>query len=131
MSRRRAAPKPARAPSGGSEGAKRLSVGAPMTAKTIATACLLLCVGVAMAQDKAKPDKSTKQPDEGEAKEVSGMSIVGNSETPKSLTIIPWKSSGIGRDSDFKSSLLNQDLSPIDKPSFLRQLEFHKLANRN
>ena len=62
----------------------------PMTtAKTIATACLLLCVGVAMAQDKAKQDKS-KKPDE-EAKEVSGMSIVGNSETPKSLTIIPGR----------------------------------------
>ena len=99
--------------------------------KTIATACLLLCVGVAMAQDKAKQDKSTKQPDEGEAKEVSGMSIVGNSETPKSLTIIPWKSSEIGRDTDFKSSLLSQEIAPIDKPSFLRGLDFHKLSHRN
>ena len=76
-------------------------------------------------QDKPKP------PEGSEAKAVSGMSVVGNSETPKSLTIIPWKSSEIGRDSDFKSSLLNQDLVPIDKPSFLRQLEFHKLSNRN
>ena len=67
-----------------------------MTARAIATIGLLLCVGVAMAQDKAKQDKSTKKPDEGEAKEVSGMSIVGNSETPKSLTIIPWKRSEIG-----------------------------------
>ena len=100
-----------------------------MTAKTITTACLLLCLGSALAQDKAKPDKST--PAEGETKAVSGMSIVGNSETPKSLTIIPWKSSEIGRDTDFKSSLLGQDLTPIDKPSFLRQLEFHKLSNRN
>ena len=95
-----------------------------MTARTIATACLLLCIGAAMAQDKArKPD--------GEAKEVSGMSIVGNSETPKSLTIIPWKSSEIGRDTDFKSTLLSQDITPIDKPSFLRELDFYKLSNRN
>jgi hypothetical protein len=100
-----------------------------MTGRTFATACLLFCVGTAMAQDKSKKDKST-QP-EGETKAVSGMSIVGNSETPKSLTIIPWKSSEIGRDTDFKSSLLGQDLTPIDKPSFLRQLEFHKLSNRN
>jgi hypothetical protein len=101
-----------------------------MTAKTlVATACLLVCIGSAMAQDKARPAKST--PPEGETKAVSGMSIVGNSETPKSLTIIPWKSSEIGRDTDFKSSLLGQDLTPIDKPSFLRQLEFHKLSNRN
>jgi hypothetical protein len=99
------------------------------TAKTIATACLLLCVGVAMAQDKAKQDKSKKPEEEG--KEVSGMSIVGNSETPKSLTIIPWKSSEIGRDTDFKSSLLSQEIAPIDKPSFLRGLDFYKLSNRN
>lgn len=100
-----------------------------MTAKALTTACLLVCMGSAIAADKPRTDKST-QP-EGETKAVSGMSIVGNSETPKSLTIIPWKSSEIGRDTDFKSSLLGQDLTPIDKPSFLRQLEFHKLSNRN
>ena len=101
-----------------------------MTARTIAAACLLLCIGAAMAQDKAKQDKS-KKPDGEEAKEVSGMSIVGNSETPKSLTIIPWKSSEIGRNTDLKSTLLNQDIAPIDKPTFLREVDFYKLSNRN
>jgi len=67
---------------------------------------------------------------EGETKEVSGMSIVGNSETPKSLTIIPWKSSEIGRDADFKSTLLSQDIVPIDKPTFLRGLDFYKSSTR-
>ena len=100
-----------------------------MTAKTIAAACLLICIGAAVAQDKARQDKS-KTPD-AEAKEVSGMSIVGNSETPKSLTIIPWKSSEIGRDTDFKSTLLSQEITPIDKPSFLREIDFYKLSNRN
>jgi hypothetical protein len=57
------------------------------------------------------------------------MSIVGNSETPKSLTIIPWKSSEIGKDTDFKSALLSQDIVPIDKPTFLRELDFYKLSN--
>lgn len=102
-----------------------------MSVKAIATIALALCVGVAMAQDKPKQGKSTKKPDEGEAKEVSGMSIVGNSESPKSLTIVPWKSSEIGRDTDFRSSLLSQEIAPIDKPSFLRGLDFYKLSNRN
>jgi hypothetical protein len=102
-----------------------------MTAKAIVAIGLLLCVGVAVAQDEAKQDKATKKPVEGEAKEVSGMSIVGNSEAPKSLTIVPWKSSEIGRDTDFKSSLLSQEIAPIDKPSFLRGLDFYKLSNRN
>ena len=95
-----------------------------MSAKAITAIGLLLCVGVAVAQDKAKKANE-------EAKEVSGMSIVGNSETPKSLTIIPWKSSEIGRDADFKSALLNQEIVPIDKPTFLRGLDFYKLSNRN
>jgi hypothetical protein len=107
-----------------------------MTVKAIATFGLLLCVGAAMAQDKARPDKADKAvkvvvKTDGDAKEVSGMSIVGNSETPKSLTIIPWKSSEIGRDTDFRSSLLSQEIAPIDKPSFLRGLDFYKLSQRN
>ena len=95
-----------------------------MIARAILAVGLLLGVGAAMAQDKAKKAGE-------DAKEVSGMSIVGNSETPKSLTIIPWKSSEIGRDTQFKSALLSQEIAPIDKPTFLRGLDFYKLSNRN
>lgn len=117
-----------------------------MTARRRATAAalaLLLCAGAAAApekagqakakQDKTRPDatqQDTPKPGD-EAKEVSGMSIVGNSETPKSLTIIPWKGSQLGRDTDFRSSLLGQDLAPLDKPTFLRGIDFYKLSNRN
>lgn len=101
----------------------------------VLAACLLLAAGLAAAQDKGKADKTklalAAAADSGGDKAVSGMSIVGNSETPKSLTIIPWKSSEIGRDTDFKSSLLGQDIVPIDKPSFLRELDFYKLSARN
>lgn len=102
-----------------------------MTAKVLCIASLLLCAGAATAQDRPKADKPAVKAAESEVKEVSGMSIVGNSETPKSLTIIPWKSSEIGRDTDFRSSLLSQEIAPIDKPSFLRGLEFYKLSQRN
>lgn len=95
-----------------------------MITKAIVTTCLLLGTSLAMAQDKAKKE-------EGEAKEVSGMSIVGNNETPKSLTIIPWKSSEIGQETNFKSSLLSQEIVPVDKASFLRELDFYKLSNPN
>jgi hypothetical protein len=40
--------------------------------------------------------KSVNKDDKSEAKELSGMSIVGNDEAPKSLYIVPWKSSEIG-----------------------------------
>jgi hypothetical protein len=95
-----------------------------MITKAIFTTCLLLGTSMTLAQDKAK-----KQ--EGEAKEVSGMSIVGNNETPKSLIIVPWKSSEIGQESNFNSSLLSQEIVPVDKPTFLRELEFYQLSNPN
>lgn len=97
-----------------------------MKTRTLIASCLLLATGLAMAQDKGKGKK-----DEPEAKEVSGMSIVGNNETPKSLTIVPWKSSEIGQETNFNSSLLNQEMVPVDKSSFLRELEFYRLSNPN
>ncbi len=94
-----------------------------MVARTVISVCLLVVVGMALAQDK--PKKAL----EAEAKDVSGMSIVGTNETPKSLIIIPWKSSEIGQEGDFKSSLLNLEIAPVDKPTFLRELEFYRLSN--
>lgn len=85
--------------------------------------CLLvLPVSLAMAAGKGKNEDS-------EVKEVSGMSIVGNNETPKSLVIIPWKSSEIGQESKLNSNLLNDGLNPVDKAVFMRELNFHKLGN--
>lgn len=97
-----------------------------MRHKTLLITGLLLASGLALGQDKGKGRK-----EEAEAKEVSGMSIVGNNETPKSLTIIPWKSSEIGQETSFSSSLLNQDMVPVDKAAFQRELEFYKLSNPN
>ena len=83
--------------------------------------CLGLCMAVtAMAQD-AKKDK--KQ----DAKEMSGMSIVGNDEAPKSLYIVPWKSSEIGVETSL-NSLLNEGDVPVDKDVFKRQLEYYVVS---
>lgn len=91
----------------------------------LTSACLLLGCSVAIAQDK------TASKEEGAVKEVSGMSIVGNNESPKALIIVPWKSSEIGQETNFNSSLLSQEIVPVDKPTFLRELDFYKLANPN
>ncbi len=79
--------------------------------------------------DKGKAD-SAKQ-DDGEPKEISGMSIVGNNETPTALVIVPWKSSEIGQETKLKSNLLDDTLTPIDRPVFMRELGFYKLSNPN
>ena len=67
--------------------------------------------------------------DDGEVKEISGMSIVGNNETPTSLVIVPWKSSEIGQETKLKSNLLDDGLTPVDRAVFTRELDFYRLAN--
>lgn len=85
---------------------------------------LLLACAVCAAQDR-----NPAAAPEPQAKEISGMSIVGNQETPKSLTIIPWKGSEIGKETDFRSNLLNSQMEPLNKDVFLRELNFYNLSN--
>jgi hypothetical protein len=66
---------------------------------------------------------------DGEPHVVSGMSITGNNEAPKSLYIVPWKTSEIGLSTELTSSLLNEDMAPVDKTVFMRELDFYKLSN--
>ena len=87
--------------------------------------CLLLLLsGTALAEDGEH--KSSKKVDPN-AKELSGMSIVGNDEAPKSLYIVPWKSSEIGVETSL-SSMLNDKEMPVDREVFKRQLDFYQVS---
>lgn len=57
--------------------------------------------------------------------EMEGISIVGNSELPKSLYIVPWKSPD-KRASAGKpvNSLITEILSPVERESFQRRLKY-------
>ena len=59
-------------------------------------------------------------------KTLSGMSILGNEEAPKSLVIIPWKSSEMGDDISL-SDTLDDRARPVDKEVFLRELSFYAI----
>jgi hypothetical protein len=67
---------------------------------------------------------------ESKAKELSGISIVGNDEAPKSLYIVPWKSSEIGVATSL-DMMLNEDDVPVDQVVFKRQLEFYQVSTSN
>ena len=84
---------------------------------------VLFSAVMATAQD-VKPVDKGKQSD---AKELSGMSIVGNDEAPKSLYIVPWKSSEIGVETSL-DMMLNEGDVPVDRDVFKRQLEFYKVS---
>ena len=59
-------------------------------------------------------------------KTMSGMSILGNEEAPKSLVIVPWKSSELGDDISL-SDTLDDRARPVDKEVFLRELHFYEI----
>lgn len=61
------------------------------------------------------------------AKTLSGISIVGNNEAPKSLFIVPWKSSEIGSDSGLHSGLMDDSMKPVDKEVFMREIDFYEI----
>jgi hypothetical protein len=91
-----------------------------MYRKLVLCLCVILFPAVmATAQDLDK-DK------ESEAKELSGMSIVGNDEAPKSLYIVPWKSSEIGVETTL-DMMLNESDVPVDRDVFKRRLEFYQI----
>ena len=87
----------------------------------IAFALAMLVASVATAEDEKKT-KGTA----GKAQHLSGMSIVGNDEAPKSLAIVPWKGSQLG---DTLSALKDLDggRQPVDKDVFSRALSYYEL----
>lgn len=99
---------------------------------TLWVCIVLFTVGPALAQDeavdKSARDKSAKDKGQAsDAKELSGMSIVGNDEAPKALYIVPWKSSEIGAETSMRMMLNDKD-GPVDRDVFMRQLDFYNVS---
>lgn len=66
---------------------------------------------------------------DSEVKELSGISIIGNKEAPKSLYIVPWQNSEVGVATSLNSGLLDDSMRPVDKEVFLRELDFYELSH--
>jgi len=64
-----------------------------------------------------------------EVKQLSGISIIGNKEAPKSLYIVPWQNSEVGVATSLSSGLLDDSMRPVDKEVFLRELDFYELSH--
>jgi hypothetical protein len=60
------------------------------------------------------------------AKALSGMSVLGNNEAPKSLVIVPWKTSRLG-DGVGIENLLDGRAQPVDRDVFARELAYYEL----
>jgi hypothetical protein len=89
--------------------------------------CLCAVLFWAVVASAQNVDKGKDK--EFEVKELSGMSIVGNDEAPKSLYIVPWKSSELGVETSL-DTMLNEGDVPVDRDVFERQLEFYRVSRR-
>jgi hypothetical protein len=87
-----------------------------MTRKLVYCISLLLVAAVAQAEG----------PDDKGDKLISGMSIVGNDDAPKSLVIVPWKSSELGDTLDV-SKAVNDGRQPVDRDVFMRELAYYEI----
>jgi len=79
----------------------------------------------APAKTEAAPAKTETDKDD---KVISGMSILGNQDAPKSLVIVPWKSSELG-DSVGISTMLDDSRLPVDKEVFMRMLSYYEIRS--
>jgi hypothetical protein len=79
---------------------------------------------------QAEPAKQPEQDKKAQTKEGGnlGMSILGNQEAPKSLVIVPWKSSELGGALGI-SPMLDDSRQPVDKEVFLRALSYYEIRS--
>ena len=100
--------------------------------RTIFLPIALLVTAAAIAQEEpVEPpavEAADSDPSADAVKTMSGMSILGNEEAPKSLVIVPWKSSRLGEGLGISNSL---DAIPraVDREVFLRELHFYELRS--
>jgi len=89
---------------------------------------IVLMMTVSNAGAEQSPNTTDEKSDnKAETKELSGMSIVGNDEAPKSLYIVPWKSSELGQETSMNMMLNERDV-PVDREVFMRQLEYYEVS---
>jgi hypothetical protein len=107
-----------------------------MLAKLVLTAMTLATAGAVLAQEAppaapqapaaAAPPQAGASP--ADPKSMSGMSILGNQDAPKSLVIVPWKSSEIGNGIGV-SRALDTRIRAVDKDVFMRELKYYGIRS--
>ena len=97
--------------------------------RRIASLVLLVALVSSKAFAEDLPAALGQDPKDSD-KHVAGMSIVGNDEAPKSLVIVPWKSSDLGDTLDV-SKMMDDGRQPIDRDVFRRALDYYEIRTSN
>ena len=95
-----------------------------MPAKIVLTALALAAASTGLAQEAPRASARQTAAAPPETKSMSGMSILGNQDAPKSLVIVPWKSSEIGNGIGV-SRALDTRIRAVDRDVFMRELKYY------
>lgn len=76
----------------------------------------------------AATEAEAQENEENGVKTMLGMSILGNEEAPKSLVIVPWKSSQIGDGLGVTNSM-DDRARPVDREVFMREVRYYELRS--
>jgi hypothetical protein len=100
------------------------------TMKVMLVAVALVGAAAVHAQAPAQPTAQASAAPETapENRAMSVMSILGNQEAPKSLVIVPWKSSEIGNGIGV-SRALDTRIRAVDKDVFMRELKYYGIRS--
>jgi hypothetical protein len=85
--------------------------------------------GGASEAEKVEGADKARARTKGDAKLIDGMSILGNQEAPKSLVIVPWKTSVLG-ESPGISTMLDDSRQPVDREVFMRALSYYEIRSK-
>jgi len=83
----------------------------------------VICIAALFLWNPALAEDSEESGD----KVLSGMSVVGNDDAPKSLVIVPWKSSELGTRLDV-SQIVDDGRQPVDREVFMRELNYYRIS---
>jgi hypothetical protein len=98
---------------------------APPTAAVVGAKKPVRTAAAVAAHTAAQPTEANAEKPQGDVK-MSGMSVLGNDDSPKSLALVPWKASQLG-DAPSISKLLDDSTQPVDKEVFMRELAYHQI----
>ena len=92
--------------------------------RTLICALLLFSLAASAQEKKPAPPRDSNEP-----KALSGISLVGNNEAPKSLYIVPWKAADLGDDNGLTPGMLDARNAPVDKDVFMREINYYELRS--
>lgn len=95
-------------------------------AATPRTAAVVGAKKPAAANKNSEPPTAAKTEKPAGDVQMSGMSVLGNDDSPKSLALVPWKTSLLG-DAPSLSKLLDDSTQPVDKEVFMRELAYYQI----